>query len=123
MKPERRDLAISLGILTFVIAFAITGLAFDGNWPKILRVGASFAAYCTVLCGFLIIDRSARPRFIWFMVAGAVTGMVSGLVRPQIHVATVMAQALAGATLIAGAHWLALAHWRRVRARIQTTSL
>ena len=118
MKPERHDLVISLGVIALVIAFAITGLAFDGNWPKIIRVGASFAAYCSVLLGFLLVDRQVKPRFMWFLVAGGVTGMVSGVVRPDINLVTVIAQALAGALLIAGAHWLALAHWRRLRERI-----
>ena len=118
MTRERRDVVASLAILAFVIAFAITGLAFDGNWPKIVRVGASSVTYISVLLGFLLVDRERRPRFAWFLVAGIFTGLVSGVVRPEINIATVIVQALAGGLLIAGAHWLALAHWRRLRERI-----
>ena len=117
----RRDLVISLSVLALVIAFAIAGLAIDGNWPKILRVGAGFLTYCCVLLGILRVDRESRPRFTWFAVAGALAGMVSGLVRPEIHITTVLVQAIAGAVLIAGAHWLALLHWRRIRERILST--
>ena len=118
MLRVRRDLAISLSILACVISFAIAGLAFDGNWPKIVRVGASFLIYSCVLLGFLLVNREGSPRFVWFLVAGALTGMVSGLVRPEIDIATVFVQMIAGGVLIAGAHWLALSHWRGVRDRI-----
>ena len=118
MRRERRDLVVSLAILAFVITFAITGLAFDGNSAKIVRVGASSVTYITVLLGFLLVDRESRPRFAWFLAAGSVTGLVSGVVRPEINIATVIVQALAGGLLIAGVHWLALAHWRRLREQI-----
>ena len=114
----RKDVLVSLGILSLVIAFALTGLALDGNWPKVARVAAAYVSYSSVLLIFLRVDRDQTPRITWFVVAGAIAGLVSGLVRPNINIALIAAQMIAGAVLLAGAHWVAISRWRTLRQRI-----
>ena len=107
----RRDLYASLLLLGLVVAFALAGLASDGNWPKVLRVAAAAAGYGAVL---LAAGRRSTERLPWraFAAAGAVAGFLSGVVRPETSGSMVLAQTAAGALVLGSFHWLALGSWR-----------
>lgn len=114
---RRTDFELSLSLLAFVVLVALAGLAIDGNWPKVLRVAAAFVGYGSVLSTPGL--RRGTPALPVFVLAGAVAGLISGLVRPQpMPHSFVAAQVLASAAFLAPVHWLALRYARRVRARI-----
>ena len=121
-QQPRRDLRSSILLIGAVVTIALIGLAFDGNWPKVARVGLSFLAYAGCLLLWLRLSRAIGHRrtlpFYSFASAGAFAGIVSGLVRPQFHLETLLAGAAAAALLLGGVHWLALANWRNVRAAV-----
>lgn len=48
----RRDLIVSIGALGFIIVLAVSQLALQGNWPKVLRVSLAFLTYSAVLLSF-----------------------------------------------------------------------
>jgi len=113
---RRRDLLVSLAVLALVVAIALSGLALNGNWPKFLRVGAAFGAYCLVLLSFLRARGPAHPdgRFAplrWFVAAGAAAGIVSGIVRPRFDPGVLAAGTVAAAFLLGSVHYLALRAW------------
>ena len=119
----RRDLKLSLCLLALLFALVLSGLAWDGNWQKLLRVLIGFSAYLLVLLsapgiyGF-ITKRRAGPPFAAFALAGAAAEICSGWLRPTARTAVDLSTALAAAMLIGGAHWLALRYWRPLRERI-----
>jgi hypothetical protein len=112
------DLRASLILLGAVALLAVAGLAMDGNWPKIARVSTSFLTYAVVLLAAVGARRctgSFAPfRFRAFALAGGASGLVSGLVRPDVEADLVGAGVVAGALLLGGFHWLALIQWRRL---------
>lgn len=118
-RQARRDLGWSIALIAVVVVLALVGLATDGNWPKILRVGLSFLAYAGTLEAWRR-AAAARPTlpFLWFASAGAAAGLVSGLVRPELHLSILLAGTVAATLLLGGVHWLGLTYWRRVRAAI-----
>ena len=111
---------VSLAILTAVVLLALTGLAVDGNWPKLERVSASFIAYVGTFLVARRFDDSSRdiPKFWVFAVAGCIAGIVSGLVRDEIRAPGLIVGAIAAALLLGGLHWLALGFWRRLRSAL-----
>lgn len=107
----RRDLYGSLLLLGAVVVFALAGLAWDGNWPKVLRVATAAAGYAAVL---LAAGRRSTTILPWraFAAAGAVAGLLSGAVRAESSAPLLVAQTAAGALLLGGFHRLALGSWR-----------
>lgn len=107
----RRDLYASLVLLGAVVAFGLAGLASDGNWPKVLRVATAAAGYAAVLLGA---GRRSEKLLPWraFAAAGAVAGLLSGVVRSETGATLLLAQTAAGALLLGSFHWLALGSWR-----------
>ena len=114
-RAQRSDLLASLAVVGAVLVVALSGLAYDGNWPKFARVLASAVAYA---CVVLVALRGGRRAYWQFALAGTAAGMVSGLLRPELHPRLIVAGALLGAVLLGGLHWLALLSWRRVRAAV-----
>jgi hypothetical protein len=115
-----RELRLSLALLATIVVFALIGLATDRNWPKILRVSSAFVTYAAVLLTLLHYRRGAQAvvraiPFAWFIGAGAAAGLVSGLVRPEVDVAVVVAGTIGAALLLAGVHCLALRMISRTR--------
>jgi hypothetical protein len=87
-----------------LLLFIEIGLATDGNWPKMLRVGVAVAGYVTML---LVTGARRQPFSPWRYVASAlVGGALSGIVRPEIRPAFAVAQAVLAALLLGPAHWL-----------------
>ncbi|MES2521375.1 MAG: hypothetical protein V4617_01665 [Gemmatimonadota bacterium] len=114
---QRSDLELSLLFLAVVVALALTGLAFDSNWPKFLRVATAFVGYAVVL--LIATRRSARPPLTAFVLAGAVAGLLSGLVRPEpMPMRFVLTLTLAAAALLGPAHFFGLKHAGRLRQRM-----
>ncbi|HEV7843454.1 MAG TPA: hypothetical protein VGO69_07135 [Pyrinomonadaceae bacterium] len=123
---SRSDMAASLCVLTLLIAFALSGLAWDENWRKLLRVLAGFSAYVIVLLSALgvhrlIAKRRARLPFRAFALAGAMAEISSGWLRPAARMPIDLLTALAAAFLIGGVHWLTLRAWRPLHERIVRT--
>ena len=100
------------------MTIAVIGLAVDGNWPKVLRVGAAAGAYA---CMLLALSRKHAPgRAIewWrFAAAGTAAGIVSGLLRPDPGITTIGIDA-AAALVVASVHRVSLALGDRVRRKI-----
>ena len=106
---SQKALRHSLIVLGVVVLFALIGLAFAGNWPKVLRVGLSAASYAAVLvAGSRLLSReqpgAAIPYWL-FAIGGAIAGLVSGLVRPTVQPSVVLVSVLAGAFLFSSVHW------------------
>jgi hypothetical protein len=119
---QRSDLLASLALLACVVLIALAGLALDGNWPKVARVSAAAATYVVVL--LVLAGRRAqaggmhRLPYYPFALAGALAGIVSGLMQRVPSTRLVLGVALAAALLLGGLHWMALRSWRGVRARV-----
>ena len=117
------ELLISIALLTAVICIADVSLAFQGNWPKILRITLAAATYVFVL-GVILRGTGrfgappARLPYWVFLAAGAAAGVVSGIVRPDATVGLAVAQAVLTPLLLGTFHWVALQRWAWVRARI-----
>ena len=114
------DLRASLALLGVVLAIALTGLAADGNWPKVIRVAAAGLAYALVLELAMRVWTRGRPRaagtpFLPFVMAGSHAGLVSGLLRPVLDPVVIATGAVAAGTLLGGVHFLALRRWERLR--------
>jgi hypothetical protein len=113
-----RDLRLSLAALAAVVVCALIGLSLDGNWPKVLRVSLSFAAYAAVLVGAVVWSCAPRQRAAtgaplrWFLAAGAAAGGISGLLQPVFDVDVLIVGASGAAVLFGTMHWLALRYWR-----------
>ena len=122
VRPDRREgddvasesdaaaLRMSLLVLGTVVAIALVGLGFAGNWPKVLRVALAAGSYTGVLI-VLAHWRRALPLGA-FMAAGAAAGSVSGLVRESTSAALIAAGALGAALLLGPLHWWALRTWQ-----------
>jgi hypothetical protein len=115
----RHDLRVSLALVSAVVVFALIGLATDHNWPKLLRVSLAFATYAGSLLAFTNARRAdasaeALIEYRWFAIAGALAGLVSGIVRPEFRLDVLVAGTGAASVLLAGVHWLALRYWRRL---------
>ena len=113
--PKHGSLTFSLLLLGAVVILALAGLAIEGNWPKVARVATAFLTYTVVL---LVARGPWRGGgedvpFRDFAAAGAGCGLVSGLVREEVHAAVVIAGTLAGSLLLGGLHYLALRGRRR----------
>jgi hypothetical protein len=108
----------SLVLLGIVVLIALIGLAFAGNWPKLLRVGLAAASYAAVLvAGSRLLSwehpGAAIPYWL-FAVAGAVAGLVSGVVRPTVQPSVVLVSVLAGAFLLSTVHWAGVRRYNGV---------
>jgi hypothetical protein len=119
------DLRASLFLLAVVVLLALGGLAVDGNWPKFVRVAASFGAYMGVLAAVLRLRSGTHgtPPYWNFALAGAAAGLTSGLVRSEVRADVMVVGSIAAALLIGGMHWLALRSWRWIRVTLKTQSL
>lgn len=95
----------SLILLGAIVTLALLGLAWSGNWPKVLRVVLAAATYIALL---LLLSRARSLRLAAFMGAGAAAGAVSGMARPETTPALIAASAFGAALLIAPLHWWAL---------------
>lgn len=123
----RRDLLTSLCVLAVLFASVLSGLAWEENWPKFLRVLIGFSAYILALLAALglydlIMKRRARLPFAPFVVAGAAAEISSGWLRPAATMPVDLLTAVAAALLIGGTHWLALRAWRPLRERVSRRS-
>jgi hypothetical protein len=119
----RRDLIVSMGVLGFIIALAVSRLALEGNWQKVLRVSLAFLTYSAVLlslAGYVHKFSVANIRLpFWvFAVAAGAAEVASGWLRPDWRLSDTVTLPLAAAVLIGGSHWLALTAWRPLRERI-----
>ncbi len=104
----------SLLLLGAIVGCALVGLAIQGNWPKVLRVLLAALAYGTILgLSLRRATTAGGAPYGNFVVAGAVAGAVSGLVRPTTTLLLVLAQALSAAFLLASVHWLGVRAWQR----------
>jgi hypothetical protein len=119
----RRDMLVSVGLLAVIIILALSRIALDGNWQKVLRVSMAFLIYTAVL---LVLARG-RARFsaansrlpFWiFAVAAAAAELSSGWLRPDWRASDVLAMPVAAALLVGGFHWVVLRAWRPLRERI-----
>ena len=118
-----RDLFASICVLGLLVAFALSGLAWDENWRKVLRVALGFSAYVIVLLSAIRVYRLISGKqyslpFRAFALAGAAAEACSGWLRPTARTSVDMLTAIAAALLIGGIHWLALRWWRPLRERI-----
>ena len=118
-----RDLYASLLVMSILVAFALTGLAWDENWRKLLRVALGFAAYVVALVTAIRVyslDKRERVSLpLWaFALAGAAAEASSGWLRPQARWSVDIPTVTMAALLIGGAHWLGLRLWRPLRERI-----
>ena len=116
---SQRDLLLSLVLITVVVVFALVGLAIDRNWPKLLRVSLSYATYAGMLLALVrahsaSLGGSKSVPYAWFVSAGALAGVVSGIVRADFRIDVLVAGTIAAAVLLAGVHCFALRHWRRL---------
>ena len=117
------ELIVSVGCLTAAIMIADVTFAVQGNWPKIFRVTLAAAAYIGVL-GFLLksMGRFGAPPArlpVWvFLVAGALAGLVSGMVRPALPSSVLLISTMLTPTLLGAFHWIALQRWAWVKARM-----
>ena len=100
------DFDWSLVILAGVVGFALTGLAFDGNWPKLVRVALAASTYAFCLLPVRRLPSPLSPAV--FVCAGAAAGFVSGILRPDPRIDILAIQTVAAAVLIGPMHWLAL---------------
>jgi hypothetical protein len=102
-------LRFSLLILAAIVLIAGTGLALTANWPKLLRVTLSAAAYIGVLA-VLARSTSTTSRQPWwpFACAGGLAGVISGIFQPTFSYSILLASAAGGAFLLATIHWLAV---------------
>lgn len=126
-QTARSDLLLSLCLFSLLVAFALSGLAWEENWRKLLRVLIGFTTYVTILLAALgayglFRKSSARFPFWAFALAGAMAEVSSGWLRPAATRSVDLLTALAAAVLIGGVHWLALRAWRPLRARILARS-
>ena len=112
-----RDVRLSLLLLALVILIACAGLAFDGNWPKVLRVSSAFTSYTLALAAFGVLTAGARTGLGRVAAAGAIAGFVSGVVRPEFD-AMLVAASIAGGAAFAAVHWLALTRCRALATRM-----
>lgn len=124
--PMRRDLWESLCVLGLLIAFALSGLAWDENWRKFVRILMGFSAYIIVLLSALrayalITGRRHHLPFWAFALAGAAAEISSGWLRPNARAQVDLATAIAAALLVGGIHWLALHARRPLREKIVST--
>lgn len=118
-----RDLIVSMGVVGFVVLLAVSKLAWEGNWQKVLRVSLAFLTYSAVL---LILARylskiameSIRAPFWIFAIAGGVAEVASGWLRPDWSFSDTLVLPVVAAVLVGGSHWLALKAWRPLRERI-----
>jgi hypothetical protein len=115
---SKDDLPASLAILSVVICFALIGLAFDHNWPKLVRVALAFLTYASVLSAFAR-SANARPQYRWFVLAATAAGIVSGVARTVFSWQILVAGAIGAPLFIGGVHYLALRYWRVVREQIE----
>ena len=107
--PDRSDLHSSLALLALIVAVALGGLAFAGNWPKVFRVALAATTYTSVLVAL-----TRRTQALGaFVAAGVAAGVVSGLVRTAISPPVVAAGALGAGLLLGPLHWWSLQSWRR----------
>jgi len=117
------ELLISIALLTAVISVADLTLAFQGNWPKIVRITLAAATYVFVL-GVLLRSTGrfgappSRLPYWVFVAAGGAAGAVSGILRSDGTVRLALAQTIRTPLLLGTFHWVALQRWAWVRARI-----
>jgi hypothetical protein len=98
------------------------GLAFDGNWPKILRVVSAATVYVAILLALRARARRGdvprRLGYSAFVLAGLAGGAVSGLVRADVQAGVLLAQVLGAGVLFPTVHWIAVSRWRQLRTQI-----
>ena len=111
-RPARPSgLRASLLVLAAIVAVALIGLGFAGNWPKVLRVALASGTYAALLLAFT--RKRAEPVLGAFVAAGAAAGLVSGIVRTTTSPGVIVAGSLGAALLLGPLHWWALRTWRR----------
>ncbi|HEX8474412.1 MAG TPA: hypothetical protein VF666_10295 [Pyrinomonadaceae bacterium] len=128
----RRDLFTSLGVLAFIVVFALSGLAADANYRKFSRVLIAFLTYNTMLLTLYALlktrTRSASAStkghlpFWAFAAAACAAELASGWWRTNASASVVFTVAPVAALLVGGVHWFALRSWRQLRARIVSTN-
>ena len=112
------DTRFSLALLSFAMVIVMGGLLLiEGNYPKVLSVLTAFCGYGAVL---ITAQRHAGinlPTVIPFALAGAVAGVISGLVRPDPNLLVIVYGTLGAAFLVGPAHWLGVKSWRALAPR------
>jgi hypothetical protein len=105
-------------VLAFVLILALVGLALEQNWSKLMRVAAAAVVY--LACMVLIARRSGPsvqgPRWRYFVIAGALAGLASGLLRTAGGARWIIADVVGAGLLVATVHWLAVHYGPRLRA-------
>ncbi|HEV2913630.1 MAG TPA: hypothetical protein VGX92_10145 [Pyrinomonadaceae bacterium] len=119
-RNDRRDIAISLVVLALIIILALSRIALDENWRKVLRVSMAFLTYNAVLLALVrhVVRTGPCAPFWIFAAAAASAELASGWLRVSWR-ASDLALAPLAALLIGGVHWLALRAWRSVLERIE----
>ena len=116
------ELLVSILLLTLVTMIADFGLAFQGDWPRIVRVTLSAASYVAVL-GVVLrgIGRlgapAARIPYWPFALAGTAAGVIGALLPPSDRALLSLAGVVLAALILGGFHWLAIRSWPRARTR------
>jgi hypothetical protein len=114
----RRDLLISLFIVSAIVAMALLRLAWQDNWQKVMRVSLAFVTYSALLMTFVRHFAHLRqPPFWIFAVAAALAELASSWLRPDWRTSDMFTMPVVAA-LIGGVHWLSLRSWRPLRRRI-----
>lgn len=119
-RSNHRDVMVSLAVLALIIVLALSRIALDENWRKVLRVSLAFLTYNAVLLALVrrVAKLSGRLPFWIFAAAAASAELVSGRLRVDSRASDLALVPLA-ALLLGGVHWLSLRAWRSLRARIE----
>jgi hypothetical protein len=111
LNQSRNPLRFSLFILAAIVLIAVSGLALNGNWPKVLRVSSAAAAYLGVLSLWLRSITPTHPQPWWpFACAGGLAGAISGFLQPSFSYPVLLTSAAGGAILLGTVHWIAVRH-------------
>ena len=104
---NQRRVKFSIGLILLGGIITIGGLAFEGNWPKALRVSIAIGVYSGLL--FLLIRRYASGYMaLWpFLLAAAAAEIASGWLRPD-AVHRIEMPTVAAASLLGVVHWAGL---------------
>jgi len=108
-KSSPDPLRFSLAVLAAIVLFAATGLALDGNWPKLVRVSLAAVVYLAPLTLWSSSKRNQEcPPWWMFAGSGSLAGLVSGILQPVFGIALLFTQFATASLILGTVHWLAV---------------